>query len=192
MAKPFLSTPWKQRGEQKHSFAYFKLGPRRRSVFITTPRLLYVQGKTVLGSRAGLDFFWGEKSLAPSGIWTPDCQTHSLVAIPTAIFRLHVWSCKSTKTEKKPKSELQNYVTSPTPLQKSVTCLLTCLLAYLFIWNIITVSQYREASNRNEYQGYLLGWVKTAGGWRWQPDRLHKLRASNSWNPKSPFKPVMG
>jgi hypothetical protein len=68
MVKPFLSTPLKHREEQKHSFAYFELGPRRTSVFNTTPRLLYVQGKTALGPRAGLDFLERRKCLAPSGI----------------------------------------------------------------------------------------------------------------------------
>jgi len=70
--------------------------------------------------------------------------------------------------------------------------LFICLLFYLFILSTITVLEYRETSNRNEYHGYLLGWVKAAGGRCWQPDRLHMLRASTSWNPKSPFGPVTG
>jgi hypothetical protein len=133
------------------------------------------------------------KCLALSGIWTPDCQTRSLVAIPTAILGLHVWSCKSTKTEKTYKSELQNYVTSPTPLQKSVTYLFVCLFTYVLIsWSIIRAFECREASNRYEYQGYLLGWVQAAGVWCWQPDRLHVLRTLTFWRTKSLFRPVTG
>jgi hypothetical protein len=38
-----------------------------------------------VGPRAGLDFWRKEKSLAPTGIPTPDCQARSLVAIRTTL-----------------------------------------------------------------------------------------------------------